>query len=920
MFKFSFSLFVLIIFYNGNSYASASTHHVLLDEVEMKFTQFFQGAKSLVKQGENCDYSARLDPISNQLELLKNDPRELIDRHIKQGENIAYSQFLDGMEIWSLYNLDDYKDYHSFLQTKAELIDVLSRYYQKKMGYKREVAAKISEEAINIVITSNLNAFTRDTMHNQQLYILRKLILSSGALSEIQQFKDKNALKDSQSTYEDDDSFIDEESILSIAVEYPEALKHLLNIGFDPNHKNRFNKTPLMYAVQKNQYQAVALLLEYGADVNAKTKKLNYQGCGYYQISQYDVSVLHYAARFASLDIIELLVEKGALKTVTNGVQLPLKGVPYKGPNSGRNIHNIPSDIPYVWLTHFRPEASNEMKAALSVKDIKPDGRLVKTLSNLKRRTNNLIKEEGNCGSAHYVDWRKDSVSSAISKLPFQLASTQGDSYSTGGSSFESDYAFLDIWALQGVSEHASFNKYITEVEVAISEVARYYESRFELSVEDAKEKASLAVKQAVSSGVYFSTYNPYNTSEEVALRRAILLRQPMAKIRKINISKVQKRNDNKLKESVLNVAIIYPEALQYLLESGFDPNSANMFGKTALMYAAQNNNLEAVKMLLAAGADVNAGTIIPTDDCLFTLSTDNMSALHYAVRYASIEVIKLLVSEGAKKHHNAIDRSKGAERIEYPIDWLSKFENNYLTKADKNELVTLLGLPSPGKVADIAKKLNLKGEQLFSKKSYDAAASVFKEAVEYQPYNARALNNYALTLMKLGKFNEALLIIRRVIFDFDTPVKEKASAYFNMALVCQSEGYTQVSGFSFCTRAPLELFIQSYEIYPTTYRAKKVLKVFSLQAKSGSTCTLQDGVYQGYFKKAGKLHLLHKADLPAQFSALAIQETQSINANLTLQDSIFLVDNYKVSTFMVDVSNSPIQLKAQECAKTVLR
>src|SRR5207253_1505342 len=48
-------------------------------------------------------------------------------------------------------------------------------------------------------------------------------------------------------------------------------------------------------------------------------------------------------------------------------------------------------------------------------------------------------------------------------------------------------------------------------------------------------------------------------------------------------------------------------DAIRQLVDAGGDVNGADLNGKTPLMYAAANGNLAAVKLLLAAGANVNA-------------------------------------------------------------------------------------------------------------------------------------------------------------------------------------------------------------------------------------------------------------------------------------------------------------------------
>src|SRR5262249_1526633 len=104
--------------------------------------------------------------------------------------------------------------------------------------------------------------------------------------------------------------------------------------------------------------------------------------------------------------------------------------------------------------------------------------------------------------------------------------------------------------------------------------------------------------------------------------------------------------NYYRFNESMLDAAVEYPEAVAYLLELGADPNKTNTFFKTPLMYAAQRNAAASAKLLLDAGGDPNAVTVWP-EGC-HALTRASMTALHYAVRYASSAFVDLLLERGA--------------------------------------------------------------------------------------------------------------------------------------------------------------------------------------------------------------------------------------------------------------------------------
>tara|TARA_Y100000780_G_scaffold30303_2_gene24849 strand:- start:4078 stop:6687 length:2610 start_codon:yes stop_codon:yes gene_type:complete len=61
--------------------------------------------------------------------------------------------------------------------------------------------------------------------------------------------------------------------------------------------------------------------------------------------------------------------------------------------------------------------------------------------------------------------------------------------------------------------------------------------------------------------------------------------------------------------DTALMAAVANPDAVSLLLQQGFDPNAGNDWGKTPLMVAAQQGEVESIRRLLAAGANVHAET-----------------------------------------------------------------------------------------------------------------------------------------------------------------------------------------------------------------------------------------------------------------------------------------------------------------------
>ena len=77
---------------------------------------------------------------------------------------------------------------------------------------------------------------------------------------------------------------------------------------------------------------------------------------------------------------------------------------------------------------------------------------------------------------------------------------------------------------------------------------------------------------------------------------------------------------------------------LQECLSAGINPNTTNEENKTALMYAAEKNHPEAVKLLIASGADIEA--------CHY-----RATALVYAVHNGNTACVKMLLNAGANVH-----------------------------------------------------------------------------------------------------------------------------------------------------------------------------------------------------------------------------------------------------------------------------
>ena len=666
---------------NATIVQSAENNAVAIEtEPQIHIDKWFQEIKNLIKTDSRCGVSKpRLDLIELQYDLIKTKPIKLLETESN------YEKYREQIEMWSLYDIDNRRDLKRYLSAEQTLINSLAKHYSTLQNLGNDNPNELADKVVKLLVSNSLNAAQFDLPVSHPQIGLRKLILDKGDISEIVKFTNKALLLE-KPTYE---GAFRQESILSIAVEYPKALEHLLSLGISPNHQNSFGKTPLMYAVQKNQYESVKLLIEYG------TNKVRYHGyvCESPRISQYGVSALHYAARFASVEVISLLVASGAHKEIVNGVQHKrnereevVDGVRYRADD----MEVPPSGTPYDWLIYFRKDLE-DAKDILFV-DYNRDAyremeRGIFALAALFSGIASPSRDD--CGRLP-IPRRDSNVALSDHEVYYNLLSHPNSAVIdvVGAKRSDEQNQRLDMWALQGIDAYDQWVNFTQTKQALTQSLTSFYEQQFQVPREAALTRAQTGIDKAIAYGFNFTSYPQYKSSEEIAIRKAILQNKPLEEIQDIDLTRVQRGNDNYYKESLLNIAIASPEILKYLLNNNFDPNTPNGFGKTPLMYAAQQNNIASAKLLINAKAKLNAGTIVPRT-CDYALTTFDMTALHYAVRYASKEFIELLVNSGASLTLSALD-SKTSKK-ERPIDWLVKFDNPNIDAAEKTAITKLL-------------------------------------------------------------------------------------------------------------------------------------------------------------------------------------------------------------------------------------
>jgi tetratricopeptide (TPR) repeat protein len=381
-------------------------------------------------------------------------------------------------------------------------------------------------------------------------------------------------------------------------------------------------------------------------------------------------------------------------------------------------------------------------------------------------------------------------------------------------------------WAYQGLHEYRARAAFLEQYARTRRDVAAFFVRKNGWTGELASTIADDALAAAMNAGFVFGSDTVLSGNAlEMQTRLAILDHLPIGEIRAISPSVAEL--DAGEEDAIVNVAIEYPEALRDLLARGANPNQANAFGKTPLMYAAQYNQLEAARILLEHGADPNASTRKPGDDCYYTLNTFRVTPLHYAARYASADMIRLLLKSGALTFVEVTFNQSGA----FPLDWLRYYTREDATERNPNilpeeipALEQLLKVPEKQEREKLATQLVREARSHYAKGRVQRSYRALKASLYADSGNASALQEMALVALRAGRLGEAAEAANETIRSGPSPVA-KASGWFNMGLVCEQYGrrYLSYNGSYYCRGTPLQAYIQAWKMHPTTARRAKI-------------------------------------------------------------------------------------------------
>lgn len=210
---------------------------------------------------------------------------------------------------------------------------------------------------------------------------------------------------------------------------------------------------------------------------------------------------------------------------------------------------------------------------------------------------------------------------------------------------------FVEDWGYQDAWNYREYQTYLNHVQPAIKALERYYRDVFHVSNKEVSLRAQAIFEQV--TGAHFlipRDYQPgadgylFLNSKQADLHKGILKGYSRAELLPLLEDKTTKAG----KISVLAKAVEQPKLLQELIDSGEDVNAQFGWGKTPLMVAAHMNRPDSMKVLLKAEADPNLQTTT-MNECGVTIQRGERTALMYAAENADIDVMSLLVEAGAK-------------------------------------------------------------------------------------------------------------------------------------------------------------------------------------------------------------------------------------------------------------------------------
>lgn len=429
----------------------------------------------------------------------------------------------------------------------------------------------------------------------------------------------------------------------------------------------------------------------------------------------------------------------------------------------------------------------------------------------------------------------------------------------------------LRAWSASGTYESQAFKSYEAQFDSTVRALRALYVEQYGWTLSHAQSVANEKLRDAVSYGFGFYDYVP---PDDLNLRQIVLQHGSLTSLRSASLSDLEDREPGT--DPLISTAINYPAAVALLLKKGVNPDSPNDFGKTPLMYAAQYNQLASAHLLLKGGANPNAATIQPSDGCFYALHTTNVTALDYAIRYATPAMVKLLLAHGAVTFIRS--QGYGGEVAGYPLDWLHKYadpnadsgSNPYINALSFRELEPMLQVRNATDRQRQASHLVDQAESLYASGKPKLALQRLQLALEANFYNKRAIADLPLVALRAGEPGVAVEGATRAVTVLKTPAA-RAAALFNEGLACEQANNRTISykGQFYCLNGPIPLLLEAWQAQPTPERLARLIKVlqsprpeYCVSGSGPSKITYQFLFYSGPskagFEEVGRIYVLH--------------------------------------------------------------
>jgi hypothetical protein len=253
-----------------------------------------------------------------------------------------------------------------------------------------------------------------------------------------------------------------------------------------------------------------------------------------------------------------------------------------------------------------------------------------------------------------------------------------------------------EAWSYLSLGNRDTYLRLLPRARAVRDGLVKYSTSRG-LSAEEAARAAHVALFHLVW-GADCGKAPPPRT-----LRRLLLDRAPAAEVRAFLAAGEQRDNAEQAcgapSDPLMLVAVADAPALAVLwemtgsldrteahdIDREMDVDARNAFGKTPLMTAAQHDELDSARWLLAHGARLELDTMSSKDQ---PLGNDGRTALMYAAARGSLEMIRFLVDAGADRRRAD---TKGVTALGYLLGQGPMGPNPRLTAAQRADAVRLL-------------------------------------------------------------------------------------------------------------------------------------------------------------------------------------------------------------------------------------